>query len=146
MAATTRHRSVESPAPERAIVFGPAGYLAGYLATFAVAVVLGAAHRRYGLPGVHVEVTLLAAVVLAGAVCVGAGAALATAGFGWLFCDGFVLGRFGELHWHGAGDAERMLLFLGAAVAGIAVRLAFRQSAHRAARRAARRAAERVPR
>ncbi len=41
---------------------------------------------------------------------------LVAAAFGWLMFDGFVVNQFGELRWHGAGDAVRLLILLAVAV------------------------------
>jgi MFS family permease len=63
--------------------------------------------------------TVLAAVVaafaaVAGNVLVG----LATAGMAWLFCNGFLVDRLGELHWHGRDDAVRLAAFGAAGLVG----------------------------
>ena len=46
--------------------------------------------------------------------------AVAAAGTGWLFVNGFLENRLGVLSWHGAGDARILLLLVLAGVAAAA--------------------------
>jgi hypothetical protein len=58
---------------------------------------------------------------------VGAASAL----YGWLFFDGFIVGRQAHLAWHGVIDLDRILELAGAALAiGILRALALRLACH----------------
>jgi len=69
------------------------------------------------LPGQRsaaLAVVVAAFAAVAGDVLV----ALATAGMAWLFCNGFLVDRLGELHWHGRDDAVRLAAFGAAGLVG----------------------------
>jgi hypothetical protein len=69
------------------------------------------------LPGQRTAVLVVivaAFTTVAGNVPVG----LATAGMAWLFCNGFLVDRLGELRWHGRDDAVRLAAFAAAGLVG----------------------------
>jgi hypothetical protein len=72
---------------------------------------------------------LLATVVGAVATSLRPRAAIAVAGIAFLLADGFLVGRFGELAWHGPADLARLGLLLAAAGSGAAAG-AVRQGIH----------------
>lgn len=53
----------------------------------------------------------------------GAWSGLASAALGWLFVDGFILGRHAHLAWHGVADLTRVLLLLAVAVVVAVLRI-----------------------
>lgn len=66
---------------------------------------------------------LVLALVIAGfsAIVRDSTAAIVTAGMAWPFYLGFLVDRYGELHWHSSVDLLRLGALRGAAVAGTAV-------------------------
>jgi hypothetical protein len=88
----------------------PAG-LVGVVALLLVEAPLPAADAgaRFGL--------LVAGVYLFAAAVGDPVAALLVSGGAWLFYDGFVVGAFGELSWHGPADLGRAAVLLLSAVA-----------------------------
>lgn len=71
-------------------------------------------------------VAVLAVLAFGSAFLGGYDAAVVVGGLCWLFADGFLVNRFGQLSWHGSADALRLAVFLGAAVLGATAGLAFR--------------------
>ncbi len=61
----------------------------------------------------------LAATVLIIATRTTPAVALATAGIVWMFDDGFIIGRHARLAWRGADDGWRLMILVGAALAGV---------------------------
>lgn len=74
-------------------------------------------------PGVDADRLFVLAVFIAGfaAVAGNALAALVTAGLAWPFYLGFLVDRYGELHWHGWVDLVRLAVLAVAALLGTAV-------------------------
>ena len=62
---------------------------------------------------------VLAATVLIIATGTTSAVALAVAGIAWMFDDGFIIGRHAQLAWRGADDGWRLMILVGAALAGI---------------------------
>ena len=63
--------------------------------------------------------------------------ALVTAALGWLMLDGFVIDRYGVLHWHGRADAVRLAVLAASGLVTTALRAAqLNSDSHRMARRA----------
>lgn len=74
-------------------------------------------------PGADADRLLVLAVVIAGfaAVAGDALAAVVTAGLAWPFYLGFLVDRYGELHWHGPIDLLRLAVLAMASLIGTAV-------------------------
>jgi hypothetical protein len=91
------------------------GFAAMIAVTAATAALGGDRHPALALAGYTAAVALVAAVVPLSD-------ALLTALIGWLFLDGFVIGRGGDLGWHGTADLVRLGVPVAAAclVRGIA--------------------------
>jgi hypothetical protein len=97
------------------------GLLAGYcwLAAATGLAVLGGGTRR---PAVALGILALAVLIVA--LRASWLAALGTGALGWLFYDGFFIGRHAQLAWHGVADLGPLGVLLGAAAGGIALALA----------------------
>jgi hypothetical protein len=110
-------RDGRQPASEPAMPLGvsvPVGSVVVVATVFACAgIPLRDSGLRYGL---------LAAVSCGFALAVGAWVpALLVAGIGFLLADGFLVGSFGELAWHGQADLWRAGTLVVAAAAGLGV-------------------------
>jgi MFS family permease len=71
-------------------------------------------------PSATADRLLMLAVIIAGfsAIVRDTLAALVTAGLAWAFYLGFLVDRYGELHWHGGIDVLRAAVLLAAALIG----------------------------
>lgn len=69
-------------------------------------------------PGARL-IVLAVAVAAGTALTRSARACLPAAVIAWLFCDGFLIDHYGELRWHGWGDAVRLAVLAGAAYGGV---------------------------
>jgi hypothetical protein len=91
------------------------GSLAGYcVAAAGTAVAVAAGGTRH--PVGALAVLALAVVIAAGRMTLTA--ALASGAICWLFWDGFVIGRHGDLVWHGPFVAWSLLVLGAAALSG----------------------------
>lgn len=74
-------------------------------------------------PGADADRLLVLAIVITGfaAVVRDALAALVTAGLAWPFYLGFLVDRYGELHWHGRVDLLRLAVLTVASLIGAAL-------------------------
>lgn len=95
------------------------GLLAGYgLAAVVTMVAVAVGGTRH--PGIAAAGLALAMFVAARRMSLPA--AIASGGIGWLFYDGFIVGRHGDLVWgHGAGAAWWLLVLVAAAGCGSAL-------------------------
>ncbi len=90
------------------------GLLAAYAGSAAVTAVVALAGGTHHSAAALVAYGLLAAVVAASTrPAVAAGVALIV----WMFDNGFIVGRHGDLSWHGAADAHQLAILLAAAAA-----------------------------
>jgi hypothetical protein len=94
------------------------GLLAGYCG---LAAATGLAIAAGGTRHPAVAVGLLGVAVLIVAMRTSWAAAPGLGALGWLFYDGFFIGRHAHLAWHGTGDLRPLGVLLGAAAAGIAL-------------------------
>ena len=93
----------------------PEGLLAVYcLAAVATMAAVAAGGTRHPL----VVLVVLASVLLAAGMRLNPYAALAAGVIGWLFYDGFIVGRHGNLAWAGAREGWWLLVLLGVALCG----------------------------
>jgi hypothetical protein len=96
----------------------PEGLLAGYGAA-AVATLAGVALGGTGHPKLALAVLQLA--VLVAATKMSLPVALVSAVVAWLFYDGFVIGRHGNLAWEGASGEWWLLVLVATAACGFAL-------------------------
>jgi hypothetical protein len=94
------------------------GLLAGY---WGLAAATGLAIAAGGTRRPVVALGLLALAVVTVAMRTSWPAGLGTGALGWLFYDGFFIGRHADLVWHGVADLRPLGVLLGAAAGGIAV-------------------------
>jgi len=92
--------------------------LAGYCG---LALATGLAIAAGGTRWPVVALCVLGLAVLVIAVETPWPASLGVGALGWLFYDGFFVGRHAQLAWHGAADLRALGVLLGAAIGGIAV-------------------------
>jgi hypothetical protein len=93
----------------------PEGLLAVYcLSAVATTAAVAAGGTRHPL----VALAVLASALLAATAHLTFGAALAAGGIAWLFFDGFVIGRHGNLAWGGTREVWWILVLLGGALCG----------------------------
>jgi K+-sensing histidine kinase KdpD len=95
------------------------GLAIAYGALLVLIAVLSALRAHLGLPA---QTTVVVAGVAVLAWWVRPWAALGAAGLGWLFLNGFLVNRQGDLRWHGRDDTVRIVLLAGVAVAVSAAR------------------------
>jgi hypothetical protein len=94
------------------------GLLAGYCG---LAVATGLAIAAGGTRRPVVALCVLGLAVLVIALRTQWPASLGVGALGWLFYDGFFVGRHAQLAWHGVADLRALGVLLGAAVGGIAI-------------------------
>jgi hypothetical protein len=94
------------------------GLLAGYCG---LAVATGLAIAVGGTRRHVVALGVLGLAVLVVAMRTSWPASLGVGALGWLFYDGFFVGRHAHLAWHGVADLRALGALLGAAAGGIAV-------------------------
>lgn len=119
---------VASPAPDRNALgrsMGPLDSPFVIAIAFAAFLVAAAVVSGARLP-VIASLPLLAALA-AGSGALGRFRNVPVVGvLGWLFTEGFVVNQFGHLAWHGAADAIRLGVMVGAAAFGAATGHLFR--------------------
>jgi hypothetical protein len=93
------------------------GLLAGYCG---LAVATGLAIAAGGTRRPVAALCVLGLAVLVIAVRTAWPASLGVGALGWLFYDGFFVGRHAQLAWHGVADLRALGVLLGAAAGGIA--------------------------
>jgi hypothetical protein len=98
------------PAPEALL----AGYCLVAAATMAAVAVGGTGHPL-------VVLAVLACALLAAGTRLTLPAALGSGVIAWLYYDGFIIGRHGDLAWGGTREAWWLLALLGAALCGSAL-------------------------
>jgi hypothetical protein len=100
------------------------GLLAGYcVAAVATAVAVAEGGTRHPV----VALAVLAVALLAAGTRMTFPAALASGVMGWLFFDGFVIGRHANLGWDGVREIWWLLVLVAAAGCGYALGRAYRR-------------------